>query len=120
MEEKIDRLLSDPESMSKIMEIAKSLSSGAGKTEDKKEQEQTSALSVFSELNINPGLIETVGKALGGMNGKENKIVLLSAVRQIVKEENREIVDNAIRAFKLAKVARMILAGLERQDTKHV
>ena len=114
MEEHIDRLLSDPESMSKIMEIARSLAGNAEKAAEKKESEQIPAQAVFSELNISPKLLETVGKALGGIDGKENKIVLLSAVKPFVREEHCEIIDNAIRAFKLAKAARMILNGLER------
>lgn len=112
IEEQIDKLLSNPESLGKIMEIAKSISGSGVLAETKGEPPKEKGL--LDELNISPKLMETVGNAVKGINGNEQRVSLLTAMRPFVREDHRDMLDNAIRAIKIAKAARAVIDGFDK------
>ncbi len=101
--DKLKTVLSDPESMAKITEIAKnfaaknaapSLEKAPSQEEEKGEEK---AFDPMGEILHSPVIAEAL-RVLG--NGSRERVALLSAMRPFVKEEKKEKLDKIIGTMK--------------------
>lgn len=124
-EDKLNGILSNPDAMGQIMDLARSL--GAGKSESSSPQSKPpvqetppSPVSTdpFSALgNLDPRLFDMAGKLLSAYNSSDDdRAALLSALRPFVKAERYAKLDQAIRISKLTRVIRIALDSFRTKD----
>ena len=116
LEEKLNSILSSPDEMAKIMDMAKSLSVNfAPKDEPKKEEGK---LPLFGD--IDPKMIGVMTRLLTEYNTtRSDKTALLSAMKPYVREQNRDALDKAgdiLKMTKLAKIAMTELGGIKGEQ----
>lgn len=114
LEDKLNKILSSPADMEKIMGIARSFSGSSGA--------QTSAesptggapavpdlASMASVLkDIDPKMMGLMGRLIGEYtSGKNDKAVLLNAIKPYLKEDRRSKIDKAAELAKLARLAKV-------------
>lgn len=123
-EEKLNAILSSPETMEQISAIASSLSGGG------KQPESGSAPTGNAPTQSGPDL-SGLGDLLGGLDsgmlerilplvreyqaGNDEKQALLNALKPFLRQESREKVDKAIRITRLPRVIRSSMS-LFRED----
>lgn len=116
-EEKLNSILSSPETMGQIMALASSLSAGNGG--ETAEQPQTvqpppqqEAENPFAMLQgLDPSMLQRVMRLFRTYNnGNNEKAALLQALRPFLREEKRNTLDKAIQ---YARYSRVIRAALE-------
>lgn len=118
MESKIQRILSDPEAMGAVLNMAKSLgvsgaSSAPSEDEIPKEQSEPAAddgggLGGFSELlgNIDPALMGKLMGLLGEYTRSDDRrISFLKALKPYLREERAEQIDRASQMVRIARTA---------------
>lgn len=136
-EEKLNSVLSNPEAMSQIMNLAQSLNlggSGGGQQSDgqgpaaPQAQPEAAAgagggpdLSGLSSLlgQIDPKLIgrllPLVGELTGG-EGSDERMQLLYALRPFLRPERRDKIERAARTAKLIHVGKKLLSAMGDSD----
>ena len=96
LEDKISEILSSPEELKKIMDIAESL--GGGKSDDEKKDEGVEKVEgVVEEKDISA--IEKLFK-----NNKAERIQLLEALKPYLKDSKREKIDSLLKMMKAAEI----------------
>lgn len=126
LEDKLNAILSNPEAMSQVMGLARSLGeSGAfGATQEngaQKENAQTSGNrggasgnigDLFSQ--IDPKMIERLLPLLCelGSGGNDDRTQLLYALRPFLKPERRDKVERAVKAAKLIHIGKKFLTSM--------
>lgn len=115
-EDKLNKILSSPEDMEKIMGMARSLT---GNAEPTAEAEAASAPSgsmpdISSILGkVDPKVFNLMGRAMAEYTtGPNDKSVLLSAMKPYVREARREKLDQAADIAKLARIAKLVFSEL--------
>ncbi len=109
LEQKLDAILSDPESMQKIMDLAKGLGlsspprSENGETPPPPPQ---SANSLGSEPLMGLG---TLLSSFSGQSLDSKHTALLNALRPYLRPERQERLDRAIQTAKLVKTAKLAM-----------
>lgn len=101
---KINDLLSDPESMEKIKNLASmfSGSSGGGNSnEEHEEHEQPKKQEGGDDLPIDPAMLMKITQAMKLMKRDDPRIDLLLALRQNLSEPRRKKIDEAIHILRL-------------------
>ncbi len=129
-EDKLNQILSSPETMGKIMSLASSLQ---GENQDPSSQQtqmptgqadppvatpasndtgQAGLEGLRSALgNLDPGVVQTIGTLFREYNrGQDEKTALLAALRPFLQQERRERLDKAIQ---MARISRVIRAALK-------
>lgn len=101
LSDKINSLLSDPESMEKIKNLAGMFSAsngdgGSGSPEPQKESD-----SKPGDFQIDPEMLFKVQKALDVMKKDDPRIDLLLALRPNMSESRRQKIDEAIHILRL-------------------
>lgn len=130
-EEKLNAILSNPESMGQIMNLAQSLNLGGGgepsgeggpaapQPEASPESASSGIPDGLSGLGsllgqIDPKLIGRLlplaGELAGG--GNDERMQLLYALRPFLKPERRDKVERAVKTARLIHVGKKLLAGL--------
>ena len=102
LEEQLNSILGDPEQMSRIAEMAKTLMGG----------EQTA--SAAAEAPHSGGLVGLARSAAGG--GRSNAAGLLEAMKPWLSEKRRAKLDRALKISRMAKLAEIAMAEGERRD----
>ena len=103
LEDRLNGLLSDPEQMGRLAQIAKSIMGGGGTDDPPPTQEN-------SGLDFDPGMLSRIGGMLNGMNGeKDDKKALLEAMKPYLAEKRRQKMDRALKIAKMAKLANLAL-----------
>ena len=123
-EDKLGAILNDPQAMSQIMSLARSLNGGQGQGDpDQSAPEQPEPAPVQAEPQ--PELSEAAGELdprfmAAGMRAlaawqdqSDSRTELLRALRPFVRESRQVKVDKAIRVAKLSRVVRAALDGLQ-------
>ncbi len=98
--DKLKTVLSDPESMAKITELAKNFAAkekGGPAPQGEKSEEAVSSGSVLADLVQTPAIHKAL-QVLG--DGSRERIALLSAMRPFVKEEKKQKLDKIISTMK--------------------
>lgn len=131
LEGKINSILSDPESLEQIMNIAKMLGAGSGSNAQNDSspageaetavpleaapkaaaQDPPSQIPDISGLGIDSDIMMNI---VGALNGKSsgNSTALISAIKPYLKSERREKLEKAAKLAKLANVARTAIGSL--------
>jgi len=122
-EDKLNKVLSSPEDMEKIMGLARSLSgskenSGEQKTDDKRSGDGNDPSSLISSLGkLDPKMLGLVGKLFSEYSGgHDDKAALLAAIRPFVKEDRRGQIDKASEIARLAKLAKIAFSEFSGGD----
>lgn len=117
LEDKLNKILSSPADMEKIMGIARSLSGSLGSqasSEDSAEGAKAAPdlSAITSSLkDIDPKIFRLMTRLVGEYtSGKNDKAALLNAIKPYLKEDRRAKVDKAAEIAKLAKLAKVALA----------
>lgn len=114
-EEKLGAILNDPQAMSQIMSIARSL--GGTQEQESEPAEASAAPNVPAEPpapapELDPKVMEVGMRALAAWQEPgDSRSALLQALRPLMKEERRSKVDKAIQITRLSKVVRVVLDG---------
>lgn len=114
-EEKLGAILNDPQAMSQIMSIARSL--GGTQEQESEPAEASAAPNVPAEPSapapeLDPKVMEVGMRALAAWQEPgDSRSALLQALRPLMKEERRSKVDKAIQITRLSKVVRVVLDG---------
>ena len=108
-EDKLNKILSSPEEMGKIMGLARSLSGPSQDGEHTPQptggQEPGGLTSMLG--NIDPKVLSLLGRVLGEYSSKDNdKTALISALKPYLKEDRCEKIDRAAQVAKLARLAK--------------
>ena len=131
-EEKLNAILSDPNAMAQVMQLAQSLnldgpppggSSGDGETTASSEEKPPGGnpLSGISDLfgEIDPGMIQRFLPLIGELRGGEEqdrRLQLLNALRPFLKPERQEKVERAVKAARLIHLGKKFLAAMGESD----
>lgn len=138
LEEKLNAILSDPDAMAQVMNLAQSLNLGGAPQEDRpptaesqahdtgQESATTEGTSPFSGLNdllgqIDPSMIQRLLPLIGELRGGEEqdrRLQLLNALRPFLKPERQEKVERAVKAARLLHLGKKFLAAMG--DSSHV
>ena len=98
--EKISALLSDPDGMERIKEMAQSLLGGS-KTEEP-------APNTANEGDIDIGALTRMLSLMKNTKGDDSRVKLLLALKPNLSPERQSRVDSAIRILKLIEIAPML------------
>ena len=127
-EEKLNSILSNPDAMSQVMNLAQSLNLGGGGTPSSEQEEDPGPsqdqaspgavpdLGSLSDLlgQIDPAMIQRlmplVGELTGG--GNDERMQLLYALRPFLKPERRDKVERAARTAKLIHIGKKLLSTM--------
>lgn len=118
-EDKLNKILSSPDELEKIMGMAKSLSSSmdsGGKDEAAGAPDLSSLGSLLG--NIDPKTIGVITRLFGEYSSKGNsdKAALLSAIKPYLKDDRREKIDKAAEMARLAQLARIAFSEFSDGD----
>ena len=94
--EMVQNVMSDPNAMSKLMEVAQGLMSG---TDTKNSLNDTKQTQVTPEIDNPVGLISKI------RSGNDERIALIAALRPFLSEERRKSADNLMKMLKMMKLA---------------
>lgn len=132
-EEKLNAILSNPDAMSQVMNLAQSLNLGGGGESPPAQQEDSPGapsgsgeqsgggpglgdLAGLGSLlgQIDPAMIQRilplVGELTGG--GNDERMQLLYALRPFLKPERRDKVEKAAKTAKLIHIGKKLLSGM--------
>ncbi len=127
LEDKLNKILSSPAEMEKIMNIARSLSgsadsqsaptdAAAGAADDGAAADASSLGSALG--SIDPKTLNLIGRLAGEYtSGKNDKAVLLNAIKPYLKEDRRAKIDRAAEIAKLARLAKLAFKEFTGGDT---
>lgn len=130
-EEKLNAILSNPDAMSQVMNLAQSLNLGGGGSPPP-QQENDAAPPENEGTNSGPGLGDLAGLGnllgqidpsmlqrllplageLAGGNGNDERMQLLYALRPFLKPERRDKVERAARTARLIHVGKKLLGSM--------
>lgn len=126
-EEKLNAILSNPEAMSQVMNLAQSLNlGGSGGSEAAREdpspppkEEESAGLGDMANLGsllgqIDPNMLQRVLPVVKELAGSQNdeRMQLLYALRPFLRPERRDKVEQAARTAKLIHVGRKLLGTM--------
>lgn len=119
-EEKLNSILSSPEDMEKIVNLARSLSASSEVGEKESEHNHNhsddssdppeSALSRLGD--IDPRVFKIMSKLMGeySSSGDDGKAAILNSIKPYLKEERKTSIDKALEVLKLSKLARIVMS----------
>ncbi len=105
---KMQSLLSDPESMQQIAELAKMLQAETGDAPSDASPSPAPDLPENSSLPMDPTMLLKMGEMLQTAQTPDKNTALLRALRPHLREERQQKVDRAIRLLQLLTVWSML------------
>ena len=113
-EDKVNSILSDPEQMDKIANLAKSLMGG----EDKSRSTEAGLGSVLnSDMGFDPAIIGRLSSLLNAGAAQNNeRQALFNAMKPYLSEKRRAKMDKAIKIAGLARIARLAMGEMGDTD----
>ena len=120
-EEKLNAILSNPEAMGQVMQLAQSLdlsggNAGAPPPQVPAPPAESSHLSGLGDLlgGIDPGMIRKLLPLLGELQtgGNDQRLQLLYALRPFLKPERQDKVEQALRAAKMIHMGKKLLTTM--------
>jgi citrate lyase alpha subunit len=113
-EDKLNKILSSPADMEKILNVAKSLTGSHGSQAQAEGSSEGAAAApdlsaITSSLkDIDPKIFKLVTRLVGEYtSGKNDKAALLNAIKPYLKEDRRAKVDKAAEIAKIAMLAKV-------------
>ena len=122
LEQRLDSLLSDPESMAKIMDLAKSLNLSPTSQNDTSEdttvskETHTEAVAQFPLANLGSLLSEFSGQGLRD----DKQTALLKALRPYLRPERQDRLDRAIQTARMVKTAKLAMRQFMPRGDQYV
>ena len=101
LEDKLNGLLSSPEKMAQIMQLAQSFSAAGTGTA----QSSADSRNNISAGDIDPRLMQMLTRLLKDMSSPDKNTELISAVQPYLRSDRREKVEKALKLAKLMKLA---------------
>ncbi|MBR2912945.1 MAG: hypothetical protein IKK51_04470 [Oscillospiraceae bacterium] len=103
---KMQELMSDPESMKQLSELAQMLQeeTGGGNTEGCSANADTAEDSLFGGIPFDPIMLMKLGEMFGSTQKPDDNTALLLALRPHLRSHRRERVDRAVRLLRLMTV----------------
>ena len=119
-EDRLNKILSSPEDMEKILGVARSLS-GSKEGPQKPGEERRDGVdfdSLASSIGkLDPKMLGLVGRLFNEYSGGHNdKAALIDAIKPFVKEDRREQIDRASEIAKLAKIAKIAFSEFSGRE----
>ncbi len=128
-EEKLNAILSNPDAMAQVMNLAQSLnldgqsddhSSDESHEETSSERDQSSENNPFAGINdllgqIDPQMIQRLLPLIGELKGggeQDRRLQLLNSLRPFLKPERQEKVERAIKAARLLHLGKKFLSSM--------
>jgi hypothetical protein len=123
LEDKLNKILSSPAEMEKIMGLARSLSGSMGGAAPSDQHTQPAEAapdlsSISSALgNLDPKLMRIAGRLVSEYSSNKNdKTELLNAIKPYLKEDRRAKIDRATEIAKLARLAKIAFSEFSGGD----
>ena len=113
-EDRLNSILSSPEQMGKIMEIAKSLNGNTSNIPDKEQVSEKRQADQFGADNLDPkmlGLINRVMEEYG--SGDKAKQELIRSLKPFLSPAKKDQLDRAYKLTRIAHVAKTVLSSME-------
>lgn len=118
-EEKLDRILSDPQAMNQIMTLAKTL--GGGPASSPPSRSEAPQPAPPEAVPFEAKLLGRAASLLEQCNsGNDDRIALLTALRPFVSEKRYSRLDKAMEIARLSRMVRMALELLKNEEGDHV
>lgn len=108
LEQKLDAILSDPESMGKIMDLAK----GLGLTPSSSPPAENVPVSPIASAAANSEPLQELSSLFSSLSGQSldsKHTALLNALRPYLRPARQERLDRAIQTAKLVKTAKLAM-----------
>lgn len=122
-EEKLERILSNPQAMEQIMSLAQSLG-GSAPDSDTTAPEESPEPSLTESLglgSLDPRMITGMIRLLNqSRDGEHDRVALLQALRPFVREQRYAKLDKAIQIARLSHLIRMALELFRTKEDSHV
>ena len=124
LDQKLDSILSDPESMRKIMDLANSL----GLTSSEAAPAQEPAGSSVPTQSAGPQAtfpLSNLGAVLSSISGQgaavdDQQMALLKALRPYLRPERQDRLDHALQAARMVKTAKLAMKQFMPRGDQHV
>lgn len=113
LDDGLQRILDSPESLAKIAEIARSLRSEHEATTSAEPAEAKTSSDIPNFPELDPALTRLVSGAIRGYTGTDRRTHLLEALRPFAHEKNRDIIERALMAVRIARSAKAVLGARE-------
>ena len=115
-EDKVNRILSDPDQMDKIANLAKSLMGGDSE-ESTGRQEAPSSFFGGEGLGLDAAMLGKISRLLqSGAGQNREKEALFAAMKPYLSEKRRAKMDKAIKIAGLARLARIAMGEMGERD----
>ena len=118
LEGKISALFSSPESMERIMQLARTISGNdkSGESQASKDDSPDAGGRSDNLGGFDPKLMQVVAGAMKEFSQPSEAALLISAIKPYLSEDRVEKVEKALSIARLAKVAKKVLPELSGKD----
>lgn len=116
-EDKLNSILSSPDDMEKIVNLARSLSVSSGADNSPAEQDTSSETAMSPLGDIDPNMLKMIGRLMREYNSSgSDKQQLVNALKPYLKEDRRQKIDRALQIAKLAHIAKTAFSEFSGGD----
>lgn len=105
LEQRLNSILSDPESLSTLSQIAESFLAGSNNSEDKSEEFKEAG---SGSPDIDLAAFARLSGILGNISDDNEESRLLLALKPYLKDKRKEKVDETVKLMKLIKLAPLL------------
>ena len=115
-DDKLNSILSSPEAMEKIMDLAKSFSGDSdNRSTDSSSKSSQKSASDFG--GIDPKILGIMSRIMSSTSStSDNKSQLLSCMKPYLREDRREKIDKALQIAKMAHIAKTAFSEFSGGD----
>ena len=114
-DDKLNSILSSPEAMGKIMELANSFSSGSGNCDGPSSKQSQKSASDFG--GIDPKILSILSRIMSNSSGcSDDKSQLLNCMKPYLKPDRRDKIDKALQIAKMAHIAKTAFSEFSGGD----
>lgn len=117
-EDKLNNILSSPDDMEKIFNLARSLSDSMGTSSEASHSEESSAGNSLSALgDFDPKMLRMISRLISEYNSAgSDKQQLMNALKPYLKQDRQQKIDKAVQIAKLAHIAKTAFAEFSGGD----
>lgn len=116
LEEKMGQILSDPNAMAQIMQLAQNLGMGQQTTSEPQTQQASAPPPQAIPGMPDPGQLMGMITALSGQGTDPRQAALVKALKPLVSPERAAKLDRAMEAAKMAQMAEVVLRQMQQRQ----